>query len=253
MSLSSHRSLNSSFKTVMAGLPSVAFSAVSLSHQPVPAGTSPFSCGLVPLHVGLPSACSGSCFSSCPVVTSQHHRKKKILTIRLVLQLKKLPRRHVCWFLNFEFKGKGFCLCFSFPPSEELRRIAGKKRSMLLLSQKHTNVWPLPAQLLSCYYWQSRVKLETLLQRKMQWGNFHSTVNVVIFPRAKWEVTVYFSLVWPKWPTKKETDTFWGSVWHRIPLASVAEVPQPPASLSWTKFLVVQGFLSSSPVVLLVE
>lgn len=46
---------------------------------------------------------------------------KKKQTVRLVLQLKKVPRRNVFWFSSLEFKGKGFCLCFSFIPSEELR------------------------------------------------------------------------------------------------------------------------------------
>ena len=76
MSLPSHHSPNGSFESVMAELPSVAFSAFSLPHQPVPAGTLAFSRGLAPLHIGLTVACSGSFFSSCPLLTSQHHRER---------------------------------------------------------------------------------------------------------------------------------------------------------------------------------
>lgn len=49
---------------------------------------------------------------------------KKIQTSRLVLQFKEVPRRHVCWFLSLEFKGKGFYLFLFFfsIPSEELGR-----------------------------------------------------------------------------------------------------------------------------------
>lgn len=46
---------------------------------------------------------------------------KKIQTTTLVLQLKKVPRRNVCWFLSLKFKGKGF-VYFFFIPSEELGR-----------------------------------------------------------------------------------------------------------------------------------
>lgn len=59
------------------GCPPLHFSAFSLPHEPVQAGTLAVSCGLVPLRVGLAGACSGSFFSSCPLVTSQHHRGKK--------------------------------------------------------------------------------------------------------------------------------------------------------------------------------
>lgn len=76
MSLLSHRSPNSFFERAMAGLHSVAFSAFSLPHQPVPAGTVAVPCGLAPLHVGLTVAFSGSFFLSCSLVTSQHHRRK---------------------------------------------------------------------------------------------------------------------------------------------------------------------------------
>lgn len=155
------------------------------------------------------------------------------------------------WALNL--RAKVFCLCFSFILSEELRRIAVKKGSILLLSWKNTNIWPLPAQLLSCHHRQSRVKLKMLFQREMKCENFYFTVCVVLFPRAKWKVAVYFSLVWPRWPSKQEINTRLGWVWCWIPLASVAEVLQAPASLSQPWFLVVQSFLGSNPVGLLGE
>lgn len=59
------------------GCPPLHFSAFSLPHRPVQAGTLAVSCGIAPLRVGLTGACSGSFFSSCPLVTSQHHREKK--------------------------------------------------------------------------------------------------------------------------------------------------------------------------------
>lgn len=98
-----------------------------------------------------------------------------------------------------------------------------------------------------------------LIQREMQWENFHSTVCVVLFPKANWKVAVYFSLVWPKWPTKQEINTLLGWVWLWIPFALVAEVscffPRPdswwdkvfpaavPLSCWWSK----QAELVGSP------
>ena len=102
MSLPSHHSPNSSFESVMAELPSVACSAFSLPHQPVPAGTLAFSRGLTPLLVGLTVACSGSFFSSCPLVTLHHHRERN--TDHYISSAKKSTKRHICWFLSLEFK-----------------------------------------------------------------------------------------------------------------------------------------------------